>query len=214
MILHARDIQKRFESRWVLRGASLALEPGECVLLQGPNGSGKTTFAKILATLLAPDRGGVEIEGVAPEKNRRGARRAIGFASHQPHLYPGLTPLENLSFFGRLAGVPAAEARAIGLLDRFALTPFARTPMEHFSRGMFQRVALTRALLPEPKLLILDEPYAGLDDEGTATLNELLADAKARGAATLLIAHERERAGALVTRSAALRNGVVEGEGS
>jgi ABC-type multidrug transport system ATPase subunit len=210
VILRASEVRKRFESRWVLRGASLALERGECVLLQGPNGSGKTTFARILATLLAPDRGSVEIEGAPPEKNRRAARRAIGFASHQPLLYPGLTPLENLSFFGRLAGVPAADSRAAGLLDRFLLTPFARTPMEHFSRGMFQRVALIRALLPEPRLLILDEPYAGLDDEGTATLNELLAEAKGRGAATLLIAHERERAGALITRTAVLRSGVVE----
>ena len=210
MILRASEVQKRFESRWVLRGASLALEPGECVLLQGPNGSGKTTLARILATHLAPDRGSIEIDGAAPEKNRGAARRAIGFATHQPLLYPGLTPLENLVFFGRLAGVPSAHSRAASLLDRFLLTPFARMPMEHFSRGMFQRVALSRALLPEPRLLILDEPYAGLDDEGTATLNGLLAEAKGRGAAILLIAHERERAGALITRTAVLRAGIVE----
>ena len=210
MILRADDIRKRFESRWVLRGASLALESGDLVLLQGTNGSGKTTFAQILATLMAPDRGTLEIEGARPDKDRQGTRRAIGFASHRPLLYPGLTPLENLAFFGRLARVADAESRAARLLDRFKLTSFARTTMEHFSRGMLQRVALTRALLPEPRLLILDEPYAGLDDEGAATLNELLVAAKARGAAALLIAHERERAGALVTRHLTMRDGVLE----
>ena len=210
MILRAQEIRKRFESRWVLRSASLTLESGECVLLQGANGSGKTTFAQILATLLTADRGSLEIDGSPPEMNRRAARRAIGFASHRPLLYPGLTPLENLAFFGRLAGVSDAASRAVALLDRFGLSAFARTPMERFSRGMLQRVALTRALLPNPRLLILDEPYAGLDDEGSGTLNALLAEAKGRGAGMLLIAHERERAGALVTRRLLMRDGAVE----
>jgi len=210
VILRAQEIRKRFESRWVLRSASLTLESGECVLLQGANGSGKTTFAQILATLLTADRGSLEIDGSPPEMNRRAARRAIGFASHRPLLYPGLTPLENLAFFGRLADVPDAAPRAGALLDRFGLSTFARTPMERFSRGMLQRVALTRALLPNPRLLILDEPYAGLDDEGSGTLNALLAEAKGRGAGMLLIAHERERAGALVTRRLLMRDGAVE----
>jgi ABC-type multidrug transport system ATPase subunit len=210
VILRANEIRKRFETRWVLRDASLALESGECVLLQGANGSGKTTLAQILATLLAPDRGTIEIDGFAPEKNRRTARRSIGFASHRPLLYPGLTPLENLDFFGRLAGLSDAKPRAAAFLDRFGLSAFAGKTMEHFSRGMLQRVALTRALLPEPRLLILDEPYAGLDDEGSATLNALLGEAKRRGAAILLIAHERERASGLITRHCLLRDGAVE----
>ena len=210
MILRANEVRKRFESRSVLRDASLELEAGECVLLQGANGSGKTTLAQILATLLAPDRGTVEFEGAPLEKNRQAARRLLGFASHRPLLYPGLTPLENLGFFGRLAGVNDANARASALLDRFGLSAFAGKTMEHFSRGMLQRVALSRALLPGPRLLILDEPYAGLDDEGSGTLNALLVEAKDRGAATLIIAHERERASALVTRHCLLRNGAVE----
>jgi len=210
VILRANEIRKRFESRWVLRDASLALEPGECVLLQGANGSGKTTFAQILATLLAPDRGTIELDGAPLEKNRQAARRSIGFASHRPLLYPGLTPLENLGFFGRLAGVIDANVRGAALLDRFGLSAFAAKTMEHFSRGMLQRVALSRALLPMPRLLILDEPYAGLDDDGSGTLNAILGEAKGRGAATLIIAHERERASAIVTRHCLLRDGAVE----
>ena len=210
MILRANEIRKRFESRWVLRDASLALEPGECVLLQGANGSGKTTLAQILATLLAPDRGVVEFDGAPALEKRQATRRAIGFASHRPLLYPGLSPLENLSFFGRLAGVDRAGTRAADLLARFGLAAFARAPVERFSRGMLQRVALIRALLPSPRLLILDEPYAGLDDEGSGTLNGLLSEARGRGAAILLVAHERERPGALVGRLCRMKDGAVE----
>ena len=186
------------------------LRPGECVLLQGANGSGKTTLAQILATLLAPDRGTIEFDGAPALKNRQATRRAIGFASHRPLLYPGLSPIENLSFFGRLAGVAGADEHAANLLGRFGLTSFARTPVERFSRGMLQRVALIRALLPSPRLLILDEPYAGLDDEGAGTLNALLLEAKGRGTAILLVAHERERPGALVSRYLRIQDGAVE----
>ena len=210
MILRANGIRKRFESRSVLRDASIDLRSGECVLLQGANGSGKTTLAQILATLLAPDRGTVEFDGAPALKNRQATRRAIGFASHRPLLYPGLSPLENLSFFGRLFGLASAGERAADLLGRFGLTSFARTPVERFSRGMLQRVALIRALLPSPRLLILDEPYAGLDDEGTGTLNALLSEAKGRGVGILLVAHERERPGALVSRVCLMRDGSVE----
>jgi ABC-type multidrug transport system ATPase subunit len=210
VILRARDIQKRFGRRRILQGASLDLAPGEIVHLSGANGSGKTTFAQIVATVLRADRGTVSLDGEPVERRLRAARRALGFASHRPLLYLGLTPLENLAFFGRLAGVGDAPARALAMLDRFGLAPFARTPIERFSRGMLQRVALTRALLPEPRVLVLDEPYAGLDDEGASTLNGLLAEARARGAAALIISHERARAGALVSRGLTLRAGRIE----
>lgn len=210
MTLAARDIGKRFEHRAVLRGASLTLQPGEIVVLRGANGSGKTTLARILATALAADKGEVTLDGRPIHRSLRDARRAIGFLSHRPLLYLGLTPLENLEFFGRLAGVPDARARAEGLLARFGLREFSGVTTERFSRGMLQRVALSRALLPEPRLLILDEPYAGLDDEGARTLNALLLDARGRGAAALLVSHDREHMVSGVTRTLALEGGVVE----
>jgi ABC-type multidrug transport system ATPase subunit len=209
-MFRARDIQKRFGRRRILDGASLDLAPGEIVHLSGANGSGKTTFAQILATILRADHGALTLDGESIERRIRVARRALGFASHRPLLYLGLTPLENLAFFGRLSGVADAGARAGRMLERFGLGAFARTPIERFSRGMLQRVALTRALLPEPRVLLLDEPYAGLDDEGASTLNEMLSEARARGAATLIISHERARAGALVSRGCALRAGRIE----
>jgi len=213
LILAARDIRKRFEDRIVLRGASLELHPGEIVLLGGRNGSGKTTFARILATSLGPDAGTVTLDGRPVRQALRESRRSIGFSTHRPLLYLGLTPLENLEFFGKLAGVADAGSRATRLLSSFGLEEFAGTGMEHFSRGMLQRVSLSRALLPEPRVLVLDEPYAGLDEQGIQTLNALLLEAKGRGAATLLVSHDRERVPPGITRVCALRDGAIEAAG-
>jgi heme exporter protein A len=209
VILRAEGIRKRFETRWVLRDASLALDAGEVVLLSGRNGSGKTTFARVLATLLDPDSGSIDFDGRPIGKVRRDARRAIGFTSHQPLLYRGLTPLENLTLFGRLGGVREPDRRASELLERLQMSAFARKPVDRFSRGMLQRIALARVFLGVPRLLLLDEPYTALDDEGTGALNALILEAQGRGAATLVISHEPGRLGALRTRTCAMEDGVV-----
>ena len=210
VVLRAESLLKRFGSRVILAGVTLEVLPGEAVLLTGANGSGKTTLARILATLLPPDAGRVTLDGESVDRRPAAARRRMGFASHAPLLYPGLTPAENLRFFGRLSGVADAERRARALLDRLGLSAFSDVPMTHFSRGMLQRVALSRALLPEPPILILDEPYAGLDDEGVRTVNELIAEARARNAATLLVAHDQERAAPVVTRRMRMSEGRCE----
>ena len=214
MILRADRIRKRFETRWILRDAAIGLASGDVVLLAGRNGSGKTTFARILATLLEPDSGEIHFEGAPLHQSRRAARRAMGFASHRPLLYLGLTPMENLSLFGRLTGVRDPGGRAMELLERLGMGPFARTPVERFSRGMLQRVSLARAFLGEPRLLLLDEPYTGLDDDGTAELNALIREARDRGAASLVISHDRERLGELRNRLCVMEEGrVVERSG-
>lgn len=210
MILRADSIRKRFDERTVLSGASLTLSPGEVVLLSGANGSGKTTFARILATLLPPDDGEVLWDDEPVGERRRAARRSIGFATHQALLYSGLTPIENLEFFGRLAGVALARGAAEALLAKFGMTEFAHVPLTTFSRGMLQRVVLSRALLHDPRVLILDEPYAGLDTDGTSVLNALLAEARERGAATLLVGHDRDRAASVTTRAVRLDRGRIE----
>ncbi|HEU5311706.1 MAG TPA: heme ABC exporter ATP-binding protein CcmA [Candidatus Eisenbacteria bacterium] len=210
MILRARDIRKRFEDRPVLSGVSLTIEPGEIVLLSGPNGSGKTTLARILSTLLAPDDGEVTLDDEPLSERRALARRMIGFTTHVPLLYRGLTPVENLLFFGRLAGVREPGLRAIDLLTRFGLADAMHRPLVHFSRGMLQRVVLSRALLHDPEILILDEPYAGLDEDGVATVNGVLREAHAGGRMVLVIAHGRERAQPVVTRTVRLQEGRIE----
>ena len=210
VVLRAESLRKRFGSRVILAGVTLELLPGEVALLTGANGSGKTTLVRILATLLAPDAGRVTLDGTPVDRKPAEARRLIGFASHVPLLYPGLSPVENLRFFGRLSGVADAERRARALLERLGLAAFSDVPMMHFSRGMLQRVALSRALLPEPRVLILDEPYAGLDDDGVRAVNELVAEARSRDAATLLVAHDHERAAPVVTRRMRIREGRCE----
>ncbi len=210
MSLRAEAVRKRFDDRTILAGASLSLEAGEVVLLAGANGSGKTTLARIIATLLAADDGEVSIDDVPVGEHRQAARRAIGFTSHLPLLYESLTPVENLEFFGRLAGVVEARPKARAMLERFGLAAFADVPLHTFSRGMLQRVVLSRALLHGPRFLILDEPYAGLDAEGTAALNGALREAIARGAGVLLVGHDPERAAALATRSLRLTSGRIE----
>ncbi len=210
MILRAEGIQKRFDTRVVLRDAAIEIGPGSITLLLGTNGSGKTTLCNILATLLSADRGAVTLDGEPVARKRSAARRAIGFASHRPLLYLGLTPLENLSFFGGLAGVASPERRAMELLERLGMAPFARAPVERFSRGMLQRIVLARALLTDPKILLLDEPYTGLDESGVAVVNEVLRDARERGTGSLVITHEPERVRPLATRVLRMQGGRVE----
>jgi ABC-type multidrug transport system ATPase subunit len=208
--LRARDIRKRFEDRPVLTGASLAIEPGEVVLLSGANGSGKTTLARILSTLLPPDDGEVTLDDEPVAEHRALVRRRIGFTTHVPLLYRGLSPVENLVFFGRLAGLRDGGLRAVDLLTRFGLQESMHRPVIHFSRGMLQRVVLCRALLHDPAILILDEPYAGLDEDGVAAVNTVLRDGRAAGRAALVIAHGKERAHPVVTRMVRLREGRIE----
>jgi heme exporter protein A len=212
LILRAEGIEKRFDGRPVLRGASVEVAPGSVALLQGANGSGKTTLLHVLATLLSPDRGVVTLDGqsVAGGDARVAARRRIGFASHRPLLYLALTPLENLRFFATLARHAEPSRAAASAIERFGMTAQANAPMERFSRGMLQRVVLARAFLGEPSILLLDEPYAGLDDEGVAAMNGALRAARDRGAACLVVTHDAGHVGGLAARRFRIESGRVE----
>jgi heme exporter protein A len=181
-MISASGLGRRFGERRVLSNVDFDLERGGFLLVTGPNGSGKTTLLRLLAGLLAPTEGALEI---------RADRGRLGFLGHEPLLYRELTALENLDLFGRLYRVPERRERTGMLLERFDLWDARGEPVSTFSRGMLQRLALCRTLLHDPELLLLDEPFSALDAEGAELLQAELADAAGR---TLVVAsHQPER---------------------
>jgi heme exporter protein A len=193
-VIRASGLEKRYGRRPVLRGVSIELAPGACLLVTGPNGSGKTTLLRLLAGLVAPTRGTLEVDV---------DRSRIGFVAHEPLVYRELTGLENLDLFGRLYRVPERRERIGMVLERFGLWDARNERVGDYSRGMTQRLALCRALLHAPDLLVLDEPYAGLDEQGAVVLDRELADAA--GTKTLVVStHDPARLEPLATARLAL----------
>jgi heme exporter protein A len=186
VIVRARGLAKRYGDRRVFAGVDVDVPEGGFLLVTGPNGSGKTTLLRVLAQLAAPTAGELELP----------PRETVGFLGHDPLVYRELTPLENLTLFARLYRVPERGERVGMLLERFGLWEVRHERVATFSRGMQQRLGLCRALLHEPRLLVLDEPTNALDADGLRLLDELLADA----ARTRIVAtHEPERVEHLAT---------------
>ena len=193
-MIRARGLEKRYGRRRVLGGVSLELGRDGFLLVTGPNGSGKTTLLRILAGLAAPTRGTLEV-GVD--------RGRLGFLAHEPLVYRELTGLENLDLFGRLYRVSERRVRIGMLLERFGLWDARNERVADYSRGMTQRLALCRALLHEPELVVLDEPYAGLDEQGAALLDRELREL-AGSRALVVSTHDPMRLDALATGRLAL----------
>jgi heme exporter protein A len=187
-VVEAENLRKTFSWTAVLHGVSCHIGAGEVVGVFGPNGAGKTTFLRLLATLLKPSEGVLRLFGKAPHGPQ--VRRRLGFLGHESFLYPDLTPDENLTFYGRAYGLTNLRARTDARLEQVGLRDWRDTPVRTFSRGMEQRLALARALLHEPDLLLLDEPYAGLDSRGVSMLQAALADVKAQGKTVVLTTHD------------------------
>ena len=182
------------------------LAAGECLAVLGPNGAGKSTLLRMLATLLRPDSGTLAVCGhTLPEAAGR-ARAQIGYLGHEPLLYLDLTARQNLELYADLYGLPDARRRVDDALDRVGLLARSFDLVRTFSRGMAQRLGLARVLLHEPRLLLLDEPYAGLDAAGAHLLDALLADA-VRDRGVVMVTHEVERGVALAGRLLVLRAG-------
>ena len=162
-MIEVSQLTKSFGPRHALAGVDLHVAPGECVVLCGPNGAGKTTLLRILATLARPTSGDVRIAGLDPAKAGADVRRQIGFLSHRTLLYDDLTAEQNLAFYARMYAIPDAQARIDDLLERVGLTARRHDLVRTYSRGMQQRLAVARAVLHRPALVLLDEPYTGLD---------------------------------------------------
>ena len=183
-------------------------DAGEIVGLLGPNGAGKSTLLNILATLLAPSLGRVEY-GSLTAADGAALRAQIGMLGHDLFLYPELTARENLAFFGRLYALPDAARSAASALDRAGLAERADDFVSGFSRGMRQRVALERALLHDPRLILLDEPFTGLDQTSTQALVERLKERQRAGCLIVLATHDLDVADRLLTRAIYLKNGRI-----
>ena len=188
LVIRARQLSRRFGDKRVIDRLDLDVARGEFLLLTGPNGSGKTTLLRLVAGLLAPTGGSLE---VAAE------RRQVGFLGHEPLVYRELTPLENLELYGRLYRIPERRERVGALLERFGLWHVRNDRVSTFSRGMQQRLGLCRALLHEPELVVLDEPFNALDAQGIELLERELA--ALRGRTVLVATHEPERVAPLAT---------------
>lgn len=207
--MRSHGLAKRYGHRWVLRGIGFALLPGERVLLTGPNGAGKSTLLAILAGVLRPTAGEVWVAGQSLWQGGAAVRAHIGYLPHQSLLYPELTAEENLQFYGRLYGVPSLEERLGDLLDRFRLRPYARERAGTLSFGTLRRLALARALLHNPDLVLLDEPLAGLDRESRQSFLSWLEGSgeESRRPACILTSHEPERLAGHVDRVLRLEGG-------
>ena len=211
--LDSRKIEKKFGYAFAVRNVSLQLQRGEFVALFGSNGAGKTTFLRVAATLIRPTSGTVFVEGFDTRKQPEEARRKIGFLSHNTFVYRDLSALENLKFFCRLYGVKEDEARLLEILDRVDLKRRANDPVRSFSRGMQQRVGIARALLHDPSLILLDEPYTGLDAKAAQTLDSLLDEAVAAGKTVVLTSHDLHQGLRSATRAVILDKGAVVHDG-
>jgi heme ABC exporter ATP-binding subunit CcmA len=213
-IVETRGLGRRFAGITAVQGIDFTVTPGEAVAVLGPNGAGKTTLLRMLATLLRPSSGTLHLFGRPLRDGGAAARRRIGFLSHQSFLYPDLTPTQNLDFYARMFGVPAAAARVAELLDQVGLIGWAHRPVRTLSRGLEQRCALARAVLHEPQLLLLDEPFTGLDVQAAAILADMLRQARTRGTTVLMTTHDLARGFELCTRAVILVRGRLAWSGA
>jgi heme ABC exporter ATP-binding subunit CcmA len=192
--LELRGVKKNFGLKPVLRGIDLTLCAGERLALLGANGAGKTTLLRILAGLTHPAAGHITLDGHDLVLQTREMRHKIGFVAHQPYLYDDLTALENLLFFARMYAIEQPHKRASVLLERVGLGKKVRERASSLSRGQLQRLALARALLHAPQLLLLDEADTGLDEEGRGLLADLLHEHHEQGGTLLFTTHDLESA--------------------
>jgi heme exporter protein A len=200
---------KRFGLKTVLRGLDFRVQKGEFVALLGPNGAGKTTFLRILASLSRPTLGQVSIAGYALPDQSAAVRRRLGVVSHMPLLYNDLTAEENLQFYGRMYNLPGLPERIKDVLEMVGLFSRRSDMVRTFSRGMQQRLAIGRAVLHDPEVMLFDEPYTGLDQDASEMLDGVLRRVAAEGRTVVMTSHDLARAEELASRFDILSRGVI-----
>jgi heme exporter protein A len=208
-MIEVRKLVKRFGLKPVLRGLSFHADPGEFVAILGPNGAGKTTFLRILASLSRPTLGEVRVAGYRLPDQAAAVRRRLGVVSHLPLLYGDLTAEENLRFYTRLYGVEREDRRVAEVLELVGLSPRRRDLVRTFSRGMQQRLAIGRAVLHDPDVILFDEPHTGLDQDACTMLDGVLRRVAAQGRTIVMTSHDLARIADLASRFDVLSRGVI-----
>jgi heme exporter protein A len=208
-MITVKKLVKRFGLKTVLRGVDFEVQPGEFVALLGPNGAGKTTFLRILASLSRPSLGEVNIAGYKLPHEAAQVRARLGVVSHLPLLYGDLTADENLRFYARMYNISDPELRITEVLQMVGLEARRRDLVRTFSRGMQQRLAIGRAVLHDPDVVLFDEPYTGLDQDASSMLDEVLKTVAAKGRTVVMTSHDLARAEDLATRFDILSRGVI-----
>jgi heme ABC exporter ATP-binding subunit CcmA len=208
-MISIKNLHKSFGKKRILRNMNLNVDKGEFIVLFGPNGAGKTTLIKILSTLARPTSGEIVINGFNIHEDSIDVRRSIGVLSHNPLLYDDLTMKENLAFFSRMYGLKKKEKELFGLIKSVGLLHRANDRVGDFSRGMKQRAAVARVILHDPPVLLLDEPYTGLDFKAWGMLNDMLKNYHENKKTIFLITHNVELGHANGDRLAILANGNV-----
>jgi heme exporter protein A len=205
--IETAGISKSFGFLPALRDITLQIARQQCVSILGPNGAGKSTLIRILSTLIQPSAGSAWIDGWNIRDHPSEVRRRVGFAAHQPMLYGDLSATENLLFYARMFGVQAPQERIRNLLNQAELYGRRDDPVRTLSRGMQQRLTIARCLLHNPSILLLDEPYTGLDQRAAAILNDLLHQLLIEGHTVLLTTHDVEWAAGIVDQLLILTRG-------
>ncbi len=208
-LIEVNRLVKRFGPKVVLHGLDFSVRQGEFVALMGPNGAGKTTFLRILSSLSSPSMGRVRVAGHELPRQASAVRQRLGVVSHMPLLYGDLTAEENLRFYGRMYGVSRLDKRIDEVFGLVGLAHRRRDLVRTFSRGMQQRLAIGRAIIHDPDVLMLDEPHTGLDQDACEMLDAVLSQVAARGRTVVMTSHDLTRVEDLASRFDVLSRGVI-----
>jgi len=208
-MIEVKKLVKRFGLKTILKGMDFSVEAGEFVALLGPNGAGKTTFLRVLASLSRPSLGSVKVAGHSLPNESAEVRAKLGVVSHLPLLYPDLTAEENLQFYARMYGLRKSSERITEVLQMVGLENRRKDLVRTFSRGMQQRLAIGRAVIHDPEVVLFDEPYTGLDQDASEMLDDVLRSVAAKGRTVVMTSHDLVRAEDLASRFDVLTRGVI-----
>lgn len=208
--ISCQAIRKSYGHYEVLHDLSLTIQEGECFSLFGPNGAGKTTLLKILATLQRPSEGRYEILGFDGLQEKETVRAHMMFLAHGAHLYDDLDAKENLAFALALRGQTPTDRDMKLALDRVGIGAFAEMKIRNYSAGMKKRLALSKAILAKPKVLLLDEPFTALDTAGTEIMREYIRERMSENAAVLMSTHDHDKARPITSRAGMLKQGTLQ----